>query len=333
MPNNLKGRVAVVAGSGQGIGRAIAIAMAQEGAKVVTNNRKRGSTGAFVYDEEFQKSITAEQRERIIKRNEKFSADAETVAKEIIDMGGEAVPFFGDIGDYEVAGRLIQTAVDSFGRIDILVNNAGTFGHAPVWEMSKETWHYVVDNKPTGAFYTIRHAAPFMIEQKWGRILNCTSAAWLGTVDTCNYGAANAGIVGLTRAVARELWPYGITCNAYSPSAMTRANYSLWIRFQQREQMGMPVLPKERLEQILSEIDTKRGPEYMAPMIAYLATEAAANISGTVFQASVEGSTFERFSEPVVVKSINKPEGLWTVDELIEAVPDGLLEGYISPAG
>jgi 3-oxoacyl-[acyl-carrier protein] reductase len=330
MPNNLKGRVAVVTGSGQGVGRTIAIALAQEGAKVVTNNRKPGSTSPFIHGEEFEKSLTVKQRERISKRDTEKRGDAATVASEIRDMGGEAEPFFGDVSDYEVVGQLIQMTVDYFGKIDILVNNAGTFAHVSVWEMTKEQWHHVTDNKPTSAFNTIRHAAPLMMKQKWGRILNCTSGAWLGCLNACNYASANAGVVGLTRAVAKELLPYGITCNAYAPQAITRSSYAAVFLNEQLEKLGRPLWPKKQQEDRLRTMDTSPGPEYLAPMVAFLATEAAANISGTVFRVSSDGSVFGRYSEPVVVKEMSKPEGLWTVDEIIKAAPKGLLEGYVN---
>jgi 3-oxoacyl-[acyl-carrier protein] reductase len=140
----------------------------------------------------------------------------------------EAVAFFGDISDFNAAKQLIQTAVDHFGRIDILVNVAGTFGISPVWEITEETLDRVNNTKPKGCFNTIRHAVHFMIDQKWGRIINATSRAFLGDVlRHAEYCAANAGVVGLTRAVAKELYCHGITCNAISPFARTRAAVEL----------------------------------------------------------------------------------------------------------
>ena len=328
MTGRLKDRVAVVTGSGQGIGRAIAIALAREGAKVVTNNRKQGSTGAFVYGDEFEKSLRVEQREWTHKKYSETQGDAETVVKEIKDMGGDAVPFFGDISSFEVAGRLIKTAIDNFGKIDILVNNAGTAMRVPIWEMSEEQWDHVSSNKPKGAFNTIRHAVPFMMKQKWGRIINCTSSAALGTLEHCSYSAANAGVVGLTMAVSKELLPYGITCNAYDPGAMTRIVYNLYVRQWRAAEMGDANISEETLENIHKIKDTRRGAEYIAPFVAYLATENAGNISGTVFSMRAENSVYGIYSVPTVTKTIEKKNGLWTVDELIDQVPKVLLEGY-----
>ena len=224
----LKDKVVVVTGSGQGIGRAIAVGMAQEGAKVVTNNRKRGSTGNALLGDSLLDSLDSEKREWFSKEVTEINGDAETTARAIRESGGEAIPFFGDISDFKVAAELIQTTIDRFGRIDILINAAGTFGFSSIWEITEETWDRVTGTKPKGYFNTIRHAAPHMMKQGWGRILNCTSRAFNGDViKHAEYCTANAGVNGLTKAAAKELLPYGITCNAFAPWAKTRASYEL----------------------------------------------------------------------------------------------------------
>jgi 3-oxoacyl-[acyl-carrier protein] reductase len=298
MGDRLKDRVAIVTGSGQGIGRAIAVALAEEGAMVVTNNRRPDTPGG----------------------------DAETTAKQITDMGGQAVPFFGSVSDFELAGKLIQAAVDKFGRLDILVNNAGTDRPHMVWNMTEEEWDICVDSFLKGTFNCTRFACGVMREQKWGRIINTTSTAWLGTVGHCNYGAAKAGIVGLTRAVAREMGRYGVTCNAYAPTAATRFTVSEEIvaGFKKRYEAGL--VTKERYE----ELTNPPNPETVTPFIVYLCTDEAADINGQVFD--VTGGNIAIYSEPVKKKDINKEEGLWTVEELIELVPKVLLEGYSNPS-
>ena len=138
MSDKVKDKVAIVTGSGQGIGKAIAVALAQEGARVVTNNRWAGTSGG----------------------------DAETTARQIADMGGEAVPFFGDASNFEVAQELIQMAVDKFGRVDILVNNAGADAPRMVWNMTEGDWDKAINSYLRGSFNCTRFAGSLMREQK-----------------------------------------------------------------------------------------------------------------------------------------------------------------------
>ena len=299
MDGKLKGKVALITGSGQGIGKAVAMAMAAEGAAVVTNNRKPGTQGG----------------------------DAATVAAEIKAAGGQAVPFFGSVSDFKEAQQAIQTAVSNFGRIDILVNNAGSDAAKMVWNMTEEDWDLSVDSFLKSSFNCIRHAAPLMREQKWGRIINTTSTAWLGTVGHCNYGAAKAGIVGLTRAVAREMGRYGVTCNTYAPTAGTRFTLSEDIKAGFKKRFDSGLITKERFEELIHppEADT------VAPFVVYLCTNEAANINGQVFDVTYPNISI--YSEPAKTKTITQEKGkLLTVDELIQLVPKVLLEGYKNPA-
>ncbi len=333
MGEMLKGKVAVVTGSGQGIGRAIAVGLAEEGAKIVTNNRRPGSTGNIILTDEQVALLAKEKREWYIRETAAMNGDAETTAQAIREAGGEAVPFFGDIADFDTAAKLIQTAIDSFGKIDILVNVAGTFGFSPVEKMTEELWEHVTRTKPKGYFNTIRHALPHMIKQKWGRIINCTSRAFMGDViKHAEYCVANAGVVGLTKAVAIEMREYGITCNAFSPFAKTRASYDLDLYAQVVSEADNPFVM--RGPQPMPEFDMLKmtpGPEYAAPFICYLASDAAADISGSVF--SVGGNGIGLYSESEIVRNITKfGEGPWTMEELMQQAPRGLLMGYKSPA-
>ena len=303
MADRLKDRVAIITGSGQGIGRAIAIGMAKEGAKVVTNNRKPGSSGG----------------------------DAETVAREIMAKGGQALSFFGDVSRFEVAGEIVQAAIDKFGRLDILVNNAGISEPRAIWEMTEEEWDRVIGVCLKGAFNCTRFACNMMKEQKWGRIINCTSASSAGSLELANYCAAKAGVIGLTKAVALDMGRYGVTCNAYAPQASTRMVKELAAKgvYQRRLESGW--MRKEGNEWLFSEQHV-RSAEAAAPLTVYLATEEAADINGTVFFAG--GGEVSIYSESVRKERIyrKETEGFWTVDELIELVPKVLLKEYKNPA-
>jgi 3-oxoacyl-[acyl-carrier protein] reductase len=324
MSNNLEGKVAVVSGSGQGIGRAIALQLASEGAKVVTNNRKRGSTGmAFITDDQL-KALNAKDRKWLLDGIKAEAGDAETTANTIKKLGGEAIPFFGDVSKFDVARDLMQAAVDGFGKIDILVNVVGTFGFSPVWEMSEEAWDHVCGIKPKAHFNCIRHALPFMMERKWGRIINCTSGAFSGSDKHTNYATANAGVLGLTWSVAQEVYKYGITCNAFAPAARTRAAYELdsYIKVVGKENSPMGY-------STVSIMAVSPPPEDLAPFVAYLSTEEAANISGSVF--FLGGNSINMYGEMKMEKTLMKYGDRWTVDELKQQVP-GILRGYRSPA-
>lgn len=328
MGDALKGRVAIVTGSGQGIGRAIAMAMAGEGARVVTNNRKRGSTGNAIVPDAVVNGMDLPRQKWLKDQAEAANGDAETTAQAIKASGGEAFPFFGDISEFDAAERLIGTTVDAYGRVDILVNVAGTFGFNNVWEISEETWDRVTNTKPKGYFNAIRFAVPHMIKQRWGRIINCTSRAFLGDVlKHAEYCTANAGVVGLTRAVAKELYQFGITCNAFSPFARTRASFELDAMDRATSAGESPWMDRK----FSVPLDKTPGPEFVAPFIVYLASEAAGHVSGSIF--SVGGNGIGLYSEPEIARNMvkfdNKP---WTLEELTQQAPRGLFTNYHSPA-
>jgi 3-oxoacyl-[acyl-carrier protein] reductase len=325
MGDLLKGKVAVVTGSGQGIGRGIAIGLGREGAKVVTNNRKPGSTGLAILKEPQLKALTPEQREWVLKLEKEYTGDAATTSQRIKELGGESTPFFGDILKFDVAAQLIQFAIDTYGKIDILVNVAGTFRFSPIWETTEETWDYVAGLKPKAYFNTIRHAVPHMMKQKWGRILNCTSRAWAGDpLPHAHYAAANAGVVGLTRGVANELYSYGVMCNAFSPWARTRASFELTAYTM--IQKGDKTLDKNGRD--LAMFEMTPDPEDLGPIMAYLSSDLAAGISGTVF--NIGGNYVGIHEDPEIKRTIVTASGRWTVDELKQQVPRNLLPNYHS---
>jgi NAD(P)-dependent dehydrogenase (short-subunit alcohol dehydrogenase family) len=196
----LDGRVAVVTGSGRGIGRGIALCLANEGAKVVVNDP--GST---------------------VDGRGKEGDPAHEVVEEIKKAGGQAVANYDSVADFAAAERIIKTAVDSFGRIDILVNNAGILRDKSVVKMDESDFDADLGVHLKGSFNCGRHAIPLMREQNYGRVINITSSAGLrGNFGQSNYSAAKAGIMGLTFTWALECAKYGITVNAMAPAGLTR---------------------------------------------------------------------------------------------------------------
>lgn len=327
MGESLKGKVAIVTGSGQGIGRGIALELASQGAKVVTNNRKPGSTGYAIMNDKLVKALPPEKQAWFKKHVAEDTGDAETTAAKIRALGGEATAFFGDMTDFEKARELAKTTKERYGRIDILVNVIGTFAFGPIWEMSEETWGHVAAVKPKSHFNTIRHVLPYMMEQKWGRILNCTSGAATGSPNQTNYASANAGVLGLTWSTAMEVYPYGITCNAFAPGAYTRATFEL--------EAYVMALPKEKRpfpdsEFFMNMMENTPGPEELAPFLAYLCTDEAKQVSGSVF--FVMGNMISLYNELKFAKIVNKEGSRWTFEELKERMPRELFDGYKSPA-
>jgi NAD(P)-dependent dehydrogenase (short-subunit alcohol dehydrogenase family) len=204
----LDGRVAIVTGSGRGIGREFALCLAREGAKVVINDVGVSLDGQGTEED-----------------------PAAQVCKEIAALGGEAVPNYDSVSDFAAAERIINTAVDAFGQIDILVNNAGIVRDRSLVKMSEEDFDAVIAVHMKGAFNCARHAAPIMKDAGYGRIINITSSAGLrGNFGQTNYGGAKAAMMGFTFIWAIELGKYGITVNAVAPAGATRMTAALFER-------------------------------------------------------------------------------------------------------
>jgi NAD(P)-dependent dehydrogenase (short-subunit alcohol dehydrogenase family) len=307
MGERLKGRNAVVTGAGRGIGRAVALALAEEGANIVVCDLGCASNGTGA-----------------------DKAPANEVVEECRKLGVKAVPHYGDVSDFKAAEDMIKTCVGNFGRIDILCNIAGNFRLNMIFNMSEEEWDKVIAVHLKGTFNLTRHATPLMKQQRYGRIINCTSTAYYVPgliVGHANYAAAKGGIVSLTYATAREMGEYGVTCNAFAPEAAGGRTWNDWAT----EGVRLGLMPKELSEDPI--LMDKGDASYLAPFIAYLASDAAANINGCVF--SIESGELAIHPRPLASRTILKDwkrEGRWSFEELKGLVPGKLLAGYVNPA-
>ncbi|MBD8036435.1 SDR family NAD(P)-dependent oxidoreductase [Solibacillus sp. A46] len=274
---NLKDKVAIVTGSGRGIGRDIALLLAKEGAKVVINDLGGGSDG---------------------KGNDSKIADE--VVQEILELGGEAVANYDSVADYESASNIIDTALSRFGRLDIVVNNAGILRDRMLFKMSEAEWDAVIAVHLKGSFNMTRAAAPYFKEQKSGRFIHFTSTSGLiGNVGQANYSAAKLGIVGLSKSTALDMARYNVTSNAIAPFAWSRLIGTIPAETDDEK------LRVERLKQL--------SPAHIAPLVGFLSSDEAADVSGQIF--GVRGKEIMVFSQPRPVRSVFNADG-WSVDSL-----------------
>jgi NAD(P)-dependent dehydrogenase (short-subunit alcohol dehydrogenase family) len=277
----------VVTGAGRGIGREFALALAEAGASVVVNDIGVGLRGDETGDD-----------------------PATDVCAEIEALGGRAVPAHDSVSDYDAAGRIIKTAVDTFGQIDILVNNAGIVRDRSLAKMGPDDFDAVIATHLKGTFNCTQHAVGPMKEAGYGRIINITSSAGLrGNFGQTNYAAAKAGIMGMTFVWALELGRSGITANAMAPAGATRMTANL---YQEGEE------PPATLD-----------PSLNTPIVVYLASERAAAVNGQVFGRS--DWAFTLFQHPKQIAWMSR-EGGWTAESVADQF-DVMLGQHLQPVG
>ncbi len=236
----LKGKSAVVTGGGRGVGRAISLAFAREGADVVVNYATRVES-------------------------------AQEVVREIEKLGQKAVAAKGNVANHEDSERIIGASIDHFGKIDVLVNNAGVSRPAMLFKMTEQQWDEVVDVHLKGAFLCTRAASKYFMEQQYGRIINVTSVAGIvGTTGQINYASAKGGLVAFTKSCARELAKFGVTANIISLGIVST---EMTHRLQED-----PKLREVYLRRIL--LNRYAEPEDVAPPFVFLASDEARYITG-----------------------------------------------------
>jgi NAD(P)-dependent dehydrogenase (short-subunit alcohol dehydrogenase family) len=277
----LAGKVAVVTGAGRGVGRGLALELAQAGAAVVVNDLGVALSGA----------TTAE-------------TPAESVVREIEVAGGKAVADRNDVANFSSAAAIIETARNAFGRIDIVINNAGNLRDSIFHRMSEEEFDSVVAVHLKGSFNVSRAVAPYFKQQSSGAFIHMTSTSGLvGNFGQANYCAAKLGIVGLSKAIALDMQKFGVRSNAVAPFAWTRMVSS--IPDETPEQ-------KRRVEGL-----KKLIPEKIAPFVVALCSDAARHVTGQIF--GVRNNEIYLFSQPRPLRTAHTADG-WTPQTVLDRV-------------
>jgi NAD(P)-dependent dehydrogenase (short-subunit alcohol dehydrogenase family) len=279
MTKMVEGKVVVVTGAGRGIGAAIATLMAAHGAKVVVND--------------IGVSLTGEGGDQ---------APAHDVVAAIRKAGGEAVSNGDSVAGFASAGKIIQCALDHFGRIDCVVNNAGILRDVIFHKMTEDDWDAVIAVMLKGAFNMCRHAADHYRKQESGSFVHMTSTSGLiGAMGQVNYGAAKMGMVGLSKNIAVDMQRFNVRSNCIAPVAWTR--------------MTASIPPKDPAAAKRVEQRKQVTPEHNAPLAVFLASDAAKDVTGQVF--STRKNEIFLMSQPRPLRGIHRSEG-WTPETCAE---------------
>lgn len=287
----MQDKTVVVTGAGRGIGRDIALLMGKEGAKVVVNDLGGASDGSG-----------------------SDQTPAESVVQEIIAAGGQAVANYESVASWASARRIVQCALDNFGRIDSVVNNAGILRDVMFHKMTEDDWHAVIDVHLNGTFYVSRAAAEHFRNQESSSFVHMTSTSGLiGNLGQSNYAAAKLGIAALSKSIALDMHRYNSRSNCISPFAWSRMIGSIPTETPQQ---------KARVERLKTMSTAK-----IAPMVVYLASDAAKEVTGQIF--AVRNNEIFLMSQPRPIRSIHNGEG-WTPQTVAEhAIP--ALKGSFVP--
>ena len=285
----LQDKVVLVTGAGGGIGRELALALAAEGARVLVNDL--GS------------SVAGEGQDR---------SRAQAVVDEIRASGGEASANGDSVADWAAAHRMVEQALDTFGRIDAVINNAGILRDRFFHNMSADEWRTVIDVHLNGTFYVSRAAAPHFKAQQSGAYIHMTSTSGLiGNFGQANYSAAKLGIVALSKSIALDMAKFGVRSNCISPFAYSRMIGS--IPTDTPEQQARV----ERLQRMQT--------HQIAPLAVYLASEAAREVSGQIF--AVRANEIFLISQNRPIRSLHSGEG-WTAQSIAERAMPALRASF-----
>jgi len=303
MANRLEGKVAIVTGAGRGIGRAEALALAAEGCAVVVNDLGGAPDGTGA-----------------------STSPADEVVEEIRKMGARAAANYDRVASMEAGARLVRRALDTFGRLDLLVINDRLRRDRTHVPLTGEDGDAVIAVHLKGHFTVTKYASMVFRQQRSGRIINTSSESGLGNMGQANYSAAKEGIVGLTRTLARDLGRYGVTANAIRPRAKSRLTVSPQMEEAARRarEAGLRTDTSDVIQMM-----EKLLPEYVAPLVVYLALDEAGYINGRDFL--VGGPQISLMSLPGPERTIWNPRGYWTVDELVAIMPQTLGQGLKNP--
>ena len=299
MPDLLKDKVAIVTGSGRGVGKGVALQMAAEGAKVVVVDPGVNLDGSGA-----DQSV------------------AQQVVDEIRAAGGEGTACMESVATMAGGEKIVQTALDAYGQLDIVVTCAGILRDRMIFNMSEQEWDDVIAVHLKGTFSVVKNACILFRQQRSGRVITFSSTSGLyGNSGQANYGAAKDGIAGFTRVVARDMGRYGVTANSIAPSASTRMIGSVPEEARDlRAARGMTG----------GNVGELRGqPEDIAPFVTWLASDEAAQVNGHIFY--VTAGLVSLLNEPEPVRTMHK-EGRWTIEEIIRVFPATLGVELHNPA-
>ena len=303
MAKHLEGKAAVVTGGGGGIGRAVCLELAHQGAQVVVNDLGGDPFG------------TGSSHQ-----------PADEVVQEIREMGGDAAAVYDTVATMEGGEKVIKSALNRFGHLEILVHIAGIVRDRMVFNMSEEEWDAVIAVHLKGMFTTAKHAAILFRQQRSGRIIGFSSGSGLmGNIGQCNYGAAKDGIAGFIRTAARDLGKYGVTCNVIAPVATTRLTATIPSGQGSRAAQAGVASPSYDPSMETDYWD----PADVAPMVAYLCTDDAKDINGQMFW--VQGRQISLLNNPYASKTMQK-RGRWTLEEIATLFPTTLGKDLVNSA-